>query len=134
MLRESAFGAFLYPLRYTGIMARDSTGVLRGWRQRVPQGWLRAAMANPQFQGILGVSNTWTRNSLVMCLDRNRWPVCHQKEGGFMSTASHPTVSYSLGVRLLIACGAIGPSVFIIVFLIEGATRPGYSAWHNFVS
>jgi len=51
-----------------------------------------------------------------------------------MSTASHPTVSYSLGVRLLIACGAIGPSVFIIVFLIEGATRPGYSAWHNFVS
>ncbi len=39
-----------------------------------------------------------------------------------------------LTIRILIACGAIGPLVFIIVFLIEGATRPGYSAWHNFVS
>ncbi|HLX57777.1 MAG TPA: DUF998 domain-containing protein [Ktedonobacteraceae bacterium] len=36
--------------------------------------------------------------------------------------------------RLLLACGAIGPLFFILVFLIEGATRPGYSAWHNFVS
>jgi hypothetical membrane protein len=24
--------------------------------------------------------------------------------------------------------------LFIVVFLIEGATRPGYSAWHNYVS
>jgi Protein of unknown function (DUF998) len=39
-----------------------------------------------------------------------------------------------LTIRILIACGAIGPPVFIVVFLIEGATRPGYSAWHNFVS
>lgn len=31
-------------------------------------------------------------------------------------------------------CGAVGPMLFILVFLIEGATRPGYSAWHNFVS
>ena len=36
--------------------------------------------------------------------------------------------------RFLIAGGAIGPLLFIMVFLIEGATRPGYSAWHNFVS
>ncbi|HEV2580885.1 MAG TPA: DUF998 domain-containing protein [Ktedonobacteraceae bacterium] len=36
--------------------------------------------------------------------------------------------------RLLLACGAIGSLLFILVFLIEGATRPGYSAWHNFVS
>ena len=36
--------------------------------------------------------------------------------------------------RLLIACGVIGPILFILVFLVEGATRPGYSAWHNFVS
>jgi hypothetical membrane protein len=36
--------------------------------------------------------------------------------------------------KLLIACGAIGPLLFILVFLIEGATRPGYSQWRNFVS
>ena len=36
--------------------------------------------------------------------------------------------------RLLLACGAIGPLLFIVVFLIEGATRPNYSAWHHFVS
>ncbi len=36
--------------------------------------------------------------------------------------------------RLLLACGAIGPLLFIIVFLIEGATRANYSAWHNVVS
>ncbi len=36
--------------------------------------------------------------------------------------------------RLLLACGAVGPLLFIVVFLVEGATRPGYSAWHHFVS
>lgn len=40
----------------------------------------------------------------------------------------------SLTTRFLIACGAIGPLLFIVVFLIEGATRPGYSAWRNQVS
>jgi hypothetical membrane protein len=47
---------------------------------------------------------------------------------------SRQATHYSLGARLLLACGAIGPIVFIVAFLIEGATRPGYSAWHNFVS
>ena len=42
--------------------------------------------------------------------------------------------SYPLVTKLLIACGAIGPVLFILVFLVEGATRPGYSAWRNFVS
>lgn len=42
--------------------------------------------------------------------------------------------AYSLTTRLLIACGAIGPLLFILVFLIAGAIRPDYSAWHNFVS
>src|ERR1700730_1140833 len=42
--------------------------------------------------------------------------------------------SYPLVTRFLIACGAIGPILFILVFLVEGATRPGYSAWRNFVS
>src|SRR2546428_9234263 len=36
--------------------------------------------------------------------------------------------------RLLLAAGVIGPPLFIVVFLIEGATRPGYSAWRNYVS
>lgn len=36
--------------------------------------------------------------------------------------------------RLILAGGVVGPIFFIIVFLIEGATRPGYSAWRNYVS
>jgi hypothetical membrane protein len=36
--------------------------------------------------------------------------------------------------RFLIAGGAIGPLLFIIVLFIEGATRPGYSAWHDYGS
>jgi hypothetical membrane protein len=34
----------------------------------------------------------------------------------------------------MIACGAIGPLLFILVILVEGAVRPGYSAWRNFAS
>jgi hypothetical membrane protein len=33
--------------------------------------------------------------------------------------------------RTLLACGALGPVLFVAVVLIEGATRPGYSAWRN---
>lgn len=51
-----------------------------------------------------------------------------------MSSENRQIGRYTLGTRLLIACGAVGPIVFIITFLIEGATRPSYSAWHNFVS
>ncbi|HLI07388.1 MAG TPA: DUF998 domain-containing protein [Ktedonobacteraceae bacterium] len=40
----------------------------------------------------------------------------------------------SLVTKLLIACGAIGPILFTLVFLVEGATRPGYSQWRDFVS
>jgi Protein of unknown function (DUF998) len=36
--------------------------------------------------------------------------------------------------RLMLAAGVIGPVLFVIVALIEGATRPGYSAWRHFVS
>ncbi|HEY9289621.1 MAG TPA: DUF998 domain-containing protein [Candidatus Dormibacteraeota bacterium] len=36
--------------------------------------------------------------------------------------------------RVLLACAIVGPLLFIVVFLIEGATRPGYSAWRNYVS
>lgn len=34
----------------------------------------------------------------------------------------------------LLASGVVGPLLFIVVFLIEGATRPGYSVWRNYVS
>jgi hypothetical membrane protein len=30
--------------------------------------------------------------------------------------------------------GVIGPPLFIVVFLVEGAMRPGYSAWRHYVS
>lgn len=51
-----------------------------------------------------------------------------------MLTKNTQTREYPLTTRLLIACGAIGPLLFILVFLVAGAIRPGYSAWHNFVS
>lgn len=51
-----------------------------------------------------------------------------------MITENHQTPPSSLATRLLLACGVIGPLLFIVVMLIEGATRPGYSAWHNFAS
>ena len=51
-----------------------------------------------------------------------------------MLTENNQTLNSPRASRLLIACGAIGPILFILVFLVEGATRPGYSAWHNFVS
>ena len=36
--------------------------------------------------------------------------------------------------RWLLSGGVVGPLLFIVVFLIGGATRPGYSAWRNYVS
>jgi hypothetical membrane protein len=37
-------------------------------------------------------------------------------------------------VKRLLYAGVVGPLLFIVVFLIEGSTRPGYSQWRNFVS
>ncbi len=51
-----------------------------------------------------------------------------------MQSEQNLTQHYPLITRLLLAGGALGPLLFIVVFLIEGATRPGYSAWHNYVS
>ncbi|HKV57068.1 MAG TPA: DUF998 domain-containing protein [Ktedonobacteraceae bacterium] len=51
-----------------------------------------------------------------------------------MLIENNQTQAYTLTTRLLIVCGAVGPLLFILVFLLEGITRPGYSAWHNFVS
>jgi hypothetical protein len=36
--------------------------------------------------------------------------------------------------RLLLTGGVVGPPLFVVVLLIEGATRPGYSAWRYFGS
>jgi hypothetical membrane protein len=36
--------------------------------------------------------------------------------------------------NVLVGCGLIGAASFVVAFLAEGATRPGYSAWRNFVS
>jgi len=51
-----------------------------------------------------------------------------------MQTEKNHAMNQSPATRYLIAGGAIGPLLFIIVLLIEGATRPGYSAWHNYGS
>src|SRR5690348_10334304 len=51
-----------------------------------------------------------------------------------MVTLAKGTSERPLLLRLLLACGFVGPLLFIVVFLIEGATRPGYNAWHHFVS
>jgi hypothetical membrane protein len=39
-----------------------------------------------------------------------------------------------LTTRHLLAGGLIGPPLFVAAILIEGATRPGYSAWSNYAS
>src|SRR5260370_38928432 len=51
-----------------------------------------------------------------------------------LQTENNHATAQSSVTRFLIAGGAIGPLLFIIVLLIEGATRPGYSAWHNYGS
>src|SRR5206468_11503164 len=49
-----------------------------------------------------------------------------------MQTEKNHEMEQSVVTRFLIAGGAIGSLLFMIVLLIEGATRPGYSAWHNY--
>jgi hypothetical protein len=51
-----------------------------------------------------------------------------------MLAEKNQTQDYPLATRLLIAGGAIGPLLFTIVYLIEGATRPGYDAWRQAAS
>jgi hypothetical protein len=36
-----------------------------------------------------------------------------------------------LAVRFLLAAGLVGPLIYFVVVLVEGATRPGYNAWHH---
>jgi len=51
-----------------------------------------------------------------------------------MKTSAQSAGEQPVAIRLLLAGGAIGPLLFIVVFLIEGATRPHYSAWQDAVS
>src|SRR5216684_2498516 len=37
-------------------------------------------------------------------------------------------------MKKLLLAGVVGPLLFIVVFLLEGASRPGYSAWRHYVS
>src|SRR6266487_6039840 len=57
-----------------------------------------------------------------------------KEEESIMQTEKNHEMEQSVVTRFLIAGGAIGPLLFIIVLLIEGATRPGYSAWHHYGS
>lgn len=38
------------------------------------------------------------------------------------------------GIIVLLGLGAAGPVIFIAVYLADGATQPGYSAWHDTIS
>jgi hypothetical protein len=53
-----------------------------------------------------------------------------------MTTAQavDPKAGQARITRWLLLCGVVGPPLFIVVFPIEGATRPGYSVWRNYVS
>ena len=51
-----------------------------------------------------------------------------------MSKEKNQKTNQQFITRFLLACGVIGPLLFILVFLIEGVTRSKYNAWHNFVS
>ena len=48
--------------------------------------------------------------------------------------SSRQVRAQSLALRLLLACGAVGPLLFVVVFLVEGAIRPDYSPLRHFVS
>lgn len=51
-----------------------------------------------------------------------------------MEISAKEIEKYPLSLRLLLACGVIGPLFFITVFLIEGATRPDYSPLRHPIS
>ena len=46
-----------------------------------------------------------------------------------METSAQSAGEQPVAMRLLLACGAIGPLLNIVVLLILGVTRPGYNAW-----
>src|SRR6266851_938089 len=51
-----------------------------------------------------------------------------------MQSEKNLTQQYSLVTRLCLAGGVVGPVLFVLAFLIEGATRSGYDVWRTQVS
>ena len=51
-----------------------------------------------------------------------------------MATLARRNGKRSLALRILLACGVVGPLLFIVVFLIEGATRTNYNPLRQPVS
>lgn len=51
-----------------------------------------------------------------------------------MDTFSTSPRARTRSTSLLLAAGAVGPPLFVLAFLVEGAARPGYSPWHMAVS
>src|SRR5690349_4803291 len=51
-----------------------------------------------------------------------------------MATSTASRVVRPPASRLLLAAGAVGPPLFILAFLVEGATRSAYRPWHMAVS
>ena len=51
-----------------------------------------------------------------------------------MTTSAQSAGEQPVAIPLLLAGGAIGPLLFLVVGLIEGATRPHYSVWQDAVS
>jgi hypothetical protein len=56
-------------------------------------------------------------------------PLSYGKGGKYMETSAQSAGEQSGALRLLLACGAIGPLLNLVVLLILGAIRPGYNAW-----
>ncbi len=54
-------------------------------------------------------------------------PISFDTVAGFVTPQNMGSVRYPSAVRCLLACGVIGPPLFIIGFLIQGATRAGYN-------
>jgi hypothetical protein len=55
-------------------------------------------------------------------------PLVYERTATTVST-THPRLTKSM-----LRCGVAGPALFVAVSLLEGAFRPGYSAWHHFTS
>jgi hypothetical protein len=74
------------------------------------------------------------RHTAVVNLAARRIRTFQREVEMLRTQTAYSNVMHDQITRWLLAGGAVGPLLFIAVFLIEGATRPGYSAWRNQVS
>jgi hypothetical protein len=54
--------------------------------------------------------------------------------GGVIADSIRPGRQPQTAARLLLGLGAAGPVIFIATYLIDGATQPDYSWWHDTIS